>query len=227
MDYLHWWPTGLDVPQFLDAFWPNFAATLLGAALGIPAGLYISRRAERTAAARDDDDRTKVALALVRFFESNVPAAEMAAKLLMVDKGTVLLSGLDLEGWDILRPDFMRLVRDVDIKSRVAMLVATLRQAREATLFHREVTVGPAAALSSATATRGAARVAAAGKSLEYIKRFHDLYPDLWVLAGQSLEHPKFEPWVARLAASAQGTGDGGADSPGSAVGESLDVDAL
>lgn len=51
--------------MFWSNFWPGFAATVLGAAFGVPVGLWLNRRAERSVAAtRASEERTLTSEAL-------------------------------------------------------------------------------------------------------------------------------------------------------------------
>ena len=44
---VNWWPTSTDLNQFLDAFWPQFVATILGVAVGVPIALWFERGRRR------------------------------------------------------------------------------------------------------------------------------------------------------------------------------------
>ena len=63
-EHLHLVPTWRDTAQFLDSFWPQAIATLVGIALGIPAALFIDRVVRRSAdeaVERENADRLRTA----------------------------------------------------------------------------------------------------------------------------------------------------------------------
>ena len=94
------------VSAFLDAFFPNLMATLVGAGAGVPAGLWVNRRVIEHQA---DNERTKRRARLRQHLEWLLDAGSQNLVLIReaadAMKGGRWVSGLslDLSAWDTLR----------------------------------------------------------------------------------------------------------------------------
>jgi hypothetical protein len=108
---------------FWDAFWPNLASTLVGAALGVPVGLLINRQAVRFTERRSLLAENKL---LQRTLSSLYAALECNDEVLslLVDKkkreAQGLVKPLDTGTWDAVRTLLPSSFRDPELLRRLA-----------------------------------------------------------------------------------------------------------
>lgn len=143
----HFPPTWTDLAQFLDAFWPEFAATVIGVGLGIPAALAIDRwrqRQRRCEQRRTEAKRLqKTCSILSRAIESNLAYLR--------DLRTAVAKGHTNAGFrfhtatfEILRDD-LALMSDLDLRTSVVVWFETLGCVARLndSLFHRLLSPPP------------------------------------------------------------------------------------
>lgn len=108
---------------FWDAFWPNLASTLVGAAIGVPAGLLINRQAVRYAERRSHRAEDKL---LQHTLEVLYSALECNKKVLsqLVNKekrkARKLIKPLDTGTWDAVRTLLPSSFRNPELLRRLA-----------------------------------------------------------------------------------------------------------
>jgi hypothetical protein len=108
---------------FWDAFWPNLASTLVGAAIGVPVGLFINRQAVRFTERR-------ALLAENKLLQRTLTALDAALQCnyevfsLLVDKkkreAQRLVKPLDTGTWDAVRSLIPASFRDPELLRRLA-----------------------------------------------------------------------------------------------------------
>lgn len=132
-DPIHFPPTLIDLGQFLDGFWPEAAATVVGAGLGIPLALAIDRQLERrrraTAAARERQRVVSAARLLHREVTANLAALEVLRAALAANQVTVR-AWASADGFEIVRADVAELIDDVDVRARLAHWFGEIRRAQ-------------------------------------------------------------------------------------------------
>jgi len=108
---------------FWDAFWPNLASTLVGAAIGVPVGLFINRQAvrftERRALLAENKLLQRTLTALDAALQCNYEVLS-----LLVDKkkreAQRLVKPLDTGTWDAVRSLIPASFRDPELLRRLA-----------------------------------------------------------------------------------------------------------
>lgn len=164
VDAMHWLPTVTDVAQFFDGFWPNFAATALGLALGVPVGLAVDRFRQRQTqgieAERDQARLVETVAQVVQWMEANDKVlAEIVIALHPPDTTSVVVeAAIQIAPWEVVRPDFLRLVNSPDVKVDVAAWFERLQRVKALCAQHAELGLGVASSLSAAPANREAVR---------------------------------------------------------------------
>jgi hypothetical protein len=116
---------------FWDAFWPNLASTLVGAAIGVPVGLFINRQAVRFTERRSF-------LAENKLLQRTLTAMDAALQCnyevlsLLVDKNKReaqgLVKPLDTGTWDTVRTLLPSSFRDPELLRRLAYYWVQLGQ---------------------------------------------------------------------------------------------------
>lgn len=109
--------------SFWSAFWPNFAATLVGAAAGIPSGLWIAGRQQRDSQKRQADDRKArlgaITALLREALDANAKELERIAAVL-AKRDVPAVTTLRLEVWTVLRVDALQLIDDRRLQADLA-----------------------------------------------------------------------------------------------------------
>lgn len=127
---LHFPPTWLDVAQFLDAFWPELAATFVGVMLGVPAALWLQRRAEGAAAARREvaDTNRRGAIATILRDSIGWNRTVLGAGIAAMSVPSLHDWELDNTGWPVVRDEVVSLVTDPGDRALIAAWFGGLDQ---------------------------------------------------------------------------------------------------
>jgi len=148
-------PDADDVTKFLDGFWPQFVATLVAVAGGIPAGLYIERRIERGRRAIDqtenDRRRRELVTLLLDAVEINREAVQTIDQALSEPGQTPVAPTFDTATWGVRRDDAIALF-EPQLRVHIARYFGYLAELRDLAHLHREYTIGLSSALDNADA---------------------------------------------------------------------------
>ena len=146
---------------FLDAFWPNVAATLVGVVLGLPVALWVNRLAtsRSTADARAAQElRVDHALqVLTSAFESNTTLLRDYSDVLAASKVRWNI-GLDLSAWSAIREDLAAELTDPAFRRKVAFHFSQLSLLRRLNDEYLGFAFGTNASMSSAEQTKTSIR---------------------------------------------------------------------
>jgi hypothetical protein len=115
---------------FWDAFWPNMAATFVGAALGIPAALWINRMAVRAANRqehlREAQRLDTLATTMQATIEHNTEPLRTLADL--SPESVCWVTGLEHAIWETSRDDVVSLLPQFELKVDLARYFENLVQ---------------------------------------------------------------------------------------------------
>jgi len=107
--------------EFFKGFWPNLFATLGGALIGVPAGLWVNRLALRHAGRAEreaKDERLSHALdVLAPAMQANLDLIKQAQDALSKDEAFVIgLPVYVVSAWDVAKADVIPLLRNIQLK---------------------------------------------------------------------------------------------------------------
>ena len=150
-------PTARDVSQFLDQFWAQIAATILGIALGVPVALLLDRRArareETTKQNRRTNRLAEIATLLVGSLEHNRLMATSIRT--SVGNGLGLLEmGLDRARWAMVSGEASRLFTEADLVGEIAHIYEELDGLERLVLLHRDYEIGHLSTVPDAGSVR-------------------------------------------------------------------------
>jgi hypothetical protein len=143
--------------DFLTAFIPNLAATLVGVGLGLPIALWLNRLALRGAektSKRADAQRVDHALdVLISAMQINASLLRDYEKVLTASKVRWRL-GLDVVAWDAIKADFVADLTGSSLRREVAFHFYQLAMLTTLNQEYLQFSFGTNASMSGADATR-------------------------------------------------------------------------
>jgi len=144
-------------PTFLDAFWPNFAATVIGIALGVPVALCLNRKAVELAskqAKAEDDARLKNALVfLVASIDHNVEKLAVFQESLN-GNSLVFELGIDVAAWDATQSQITKILGNPDLYRKMALHYSSLENIMRIYISYFDMITGLMSAMTGAEVQR-------------------------------------------------------------------------
>lgn len=150
-------PTARHVSQFLDQFWAQVVATILGIAIGIPVAFFLDRKArarDQTEERNHRIERTaEIATLLVGSLEHN--RSMVTSIRTSVGNGLGLLEmGLDRARWAMVSNEASRLFTDADLVGEIAHIYEELDGLERLVLLHRDYEIGQLSTIPDAGSVR-------------------------------------------------------------------------
>jgi hypothetical protein len=142
--------------KFLEAFWPNLAATIVGVVLGVPIAFWINRRmlaAGERAKLTDDKHQLTRSLEVIRD-ALNANHTQLTRLVALLDADHVPLdTRLNIAAWEAVKSEVIRTLRDPLLQARFAAHFERLHTVNTLNALHLENILGVSAALKSAPLT--------------------------------------------------------------------------
>jgi hypothetical protein len=147
--------------EFLKAFWPNFASTVLGLVLGLPLALWTNRliisHGERLKRAEEQQRLTKALDTLTRALLFNRERLQTFAQKINNSLAPFDVA-IDYSAWEASRSEITPYLRDPELQQRIAYHFSRLASVAKLNDMYLHYAAGIGAALGGSENTRDALR---------------------------------------------------------------------
>jgi hypothetical protein len=143
--------------NFWQYFWPELAATIIGASIGVFFGLFSDRKVrEWSEQSKIEEEHQRLAIALdilIVKLEQNKIELEYIIKTLK-DNGCIYISGIDCSAWEVTRADIMLYLHQPSLQQKITSLFSMMEKMMKLLDLHRDYSIGNLAILTSAEPMR-------------------------------------------------------------------------